>query len=95
MTDRADVSKRVSSFIATELVPDAGASLSLDTTLLGLVDSAGFMELLSFLEEEFGVEMDHVDIDEDTLGSVRSIADMVIRKTGGEGARWRSSSSSS
>ncbi|HEX9123099.1 MAG TPA: acyl carrier protein [Actinomycetota bacterium] len=82
--DRSDeIAERVTRFVTTQLVPEAPGALSPDTTLFGLVDSVGFMELLSFLEDEFTIEMDHVDIDEENLRTVRTIAQLVVRKTEG------------
>lgn len=46
----------------------------------GILDSMGVMELMAFLEEEFGVEVVDVEITEQNLGSVRSIASYVDGK---------------
>lgn len=46
----------------------------------GILDSMGVMELMSFLEDEFGVEVADAEITEQNLGSVRSIANYIDGK---------------
>ncbi len=45
----------------------------------GLLDSAGIMELIVWLETRFDIEIDQADITIDTLGSVNTIAEYVSR----------------
>lgn len=40
----------------------------------GIIDSMGVLELLGFLEQEFGVTLVDEDITEDNLGSIQAIA---------------------
>jgi len=51
-----------------------------DASLLGngIVDSMGVMEMIAFLEEEFGVVVDDVDITEENIGCLDAIANYVI-----------------
>ena len=46
----------------------------------GIIDSMGVMELIMFLEEEFGVGVADGDITEDNLGSLAAIARYVAAK---------------
>jgi acyl carrier protein len=46
----------------------------------GIIDSMGVMELIVFLEEEFGVAVGDADITEDNLGSLTAIARYVAAK---------------
>lgn len=48
----------------------------------GIVDSMGVMEIVVFLEEEFGIAVDDVDITEDNLGSLEAITAYVGSRTG-------------
>lgn len=50
-----------------------------DDSLLerGVVDSMGVMELVAFIEEEFGVTAGDDDITEQNLGSLRAIGNFV------------------
>lgn len=47
----------------------------------GIVDSMGVMEVVVFLEEQFGLEVDDADITEENLGSVEAIATYVTERT--------------
>lgn len=46
----------------------------------GIVDSMGVVELIKFLEEEFGIEVWGDDITEENLGSVAALTQFVIGK---------------
>jgi acyl carrier protein len=48
----------------------------------GVVDSMGIAEMLTFLDDEFGVKVADDEITEDNLGSLRAIATFVLRKRG-------------
>lgn len=43
----------------------------------GIIDSMGVMELVGYLEQEFGVVVADEDVTEDNLGSLRAIATFV------------------
>lgn len=54
----------------------------------GIVDSMGVMEIVVFLEEQFGLVVDDIDITEQNLGSLQAIAAYVTSRTDAtEGAR--------
>ena len=58
-----------------------------DDALLGkgIIDSIGVMELMAFVEEEFGVTVADTDITEENLGSVSAVCRYVASKReGGE-----------
>lgn len=46
----------------------------------GIIDSTGAMELVSFLEESFGVRVDDEDLVPENLDSVAAISSFVARK---------------
>jgi acyl carrier protein len=46
----------------------------------GYFDSMGFMVLISFLEEEFGIKTNDSDLLEENFESINAICDFVIRK---------------
>lgn len=56
--------------------------LGADDSLLGsgVVDSMGVMEMIEFLEEEFGVVVDDRDITEENLGTLNAIAGYVAAR---------------
>jgi acyl carrier protein len=46
----------------------------------GIVDSMNVLELVTFVEERFGVKVDQQDIVPDNFDSVRTLADYIRRK---------------
>ena len=70
-------------FIAETYLYDGDASsLAMDRSLIeeGLIDSTGVLELVSFLEERFGIEIADSEIVPDNLDSVGAICGFVARK---------------
>jgi acyl carrier protein len=47
----------------------------------GIIDSMGVMEVILFLETEFGVEVGDEDVTEENLGSIRAISRYVVART--------------
>ena len=45
----------------------------------GILDSLAIVKLLSFLEEEFDIEIDDADFDPDNFESIRSIANLATQ----------------
>lgn len=48
----------------------------------GLIDSTGILEVVSFIEEKFGVKVDDDDLLPENLDSIRRLADFIGRKLG-------------
>jgi acyl carrier protein len=46
----------------------------------GIIDSTGVMELVSFLEQEFGIQVDDQDLVPENLDSIDALAAFVTRK---------------
>ncbi len=46
----------------------------------GYFDSMGFMVLISFLEQEFGIKTNDADLLEENFESISAISEFVIRK---------------
>lgn len=75
-----DIRTRVRSFIDENFLymrPDF--ELGDDDSLMenGVLDSMGVMELIEFLEEQFGVEVGDADITEANIGNLVAISDYV------------------
>ncbi len=64
------------------LFTDDETALDDDESLIerGIIDSTGIMEVIFFLEQEFGVRVDDEDMVPENLDSVRRIAAFVERK---------------
>jgi methoxymalonate biosynthesis acyl carrier protein len=52
-----------------------------DIFALGFVSSLLAMQLVAFVEKEFGVQVEDADLDLDNFRSIRAISDLVARKS--------------
>lgn len=83
LTDRNDLSDNVArhihTFIAEDLLMGQGVEFDGDDLLLeaGIIDSLGLLDLVNFIETEFGISVDDVDVTLDNFGSVNTIASYV------------------
>jgi len=78
----SEISDRIRAFITSELMfEDSSARLSDDTPLLaGTIDSLGLMQLISFIEEEFGVAIDDAEVTATNFRTVTDIERLVEQK---------------
>jgi acyl carrier protein len=75
--ERDDLARRIREFITEELLFE-DVDVADDTPLLGdLIDSVGLMELVTFIEQEFELTIDHGEMDRRNLESVAAIATWV------------------
>jgi acyl carrier protein len=53
-----------------------------DTLLFdeGIFDSLGFLSLISFISEEFGIEVDNDELNEENFAKIRSIVSFISHK---------------
>ena len=82
------VEARIQRFILENfLFSDNGDLLKDDASFLeeGIVDSTGVLELVMFVEETFGFEVDDEDILPENFDSVSGLADYVRVRTGAAG----------
>jgi methoxymalonate biosynthesis acyl carrier protein len=76
-----EIEARVRTFLTNEVIVDEAVQLDGSTPLLsGLVDSIGLMELVSFLEDEFGITLENQDVDAVNFRTVSDIAQLVSRR---------------
>ena len=64
------------------LFTDDLAQLGLDDSLLGrgIVDSTGMLEVITFLESEYGISIDDAEMTPDNLETIDRIANFVSKK---------------
>ena len=77
-----DIRSQVRSFVTTNFyVPDPSA-LADEASLLdqGIIDSTGVLEVISFLEDTFGLTVDDSEMLPENLDSIRAISNYVGRK---------------
>ena len=78
-----DICLAVRRFISENfLFRDDGDAITHDASLLdaGIIDSTGVLELVSFLETTFGIEVQDDEMLPENLDSIRAIANYVGRK---------------
>ena len=56
-----------------------------DIFALGFVNSLLAMQLVAFVEKEFGIRVEDEDLDLDNFRSIQAISNLVARKSGGSG----------
>jgi acyl carrier protein len=78
-----DITRTVKEFILTKFLPgEDPAALTPSTPLVtsGILDSLATLELVSFLEEHFGIELEAHEADATRLGTLEDIGRLVQAK---------------
>ena len=77
-----DIRSRVVQFVTTNFYVADGASVDDEASLLdqGIVDSTGVLEVITFLEEEFGIKIEDAEMIPDNLDTIGNITAFVTRK---------------
>ncbi len=78
-----DIKDQIRRYIARNLLfSDNGFKYDDDASFLeeGIVDSLGIMDLISFIEETFGLMVKDEDLTPDNFDSVNKLADYVQRR---------------
>ncbi len=78
-----DLSKTIYSFIFENfLFEDSGNGLKETDSFLenGIIDSTGVLELVSFLEEKFGIEVQDEELIPENLDSIANVVSYLERK---------------
>ncbi len=78
-----DVQERLKKFIAEELQAPADA-LGPDAPLISshVIDSLGMLSIVSYIENEFGVEIQDEDLVPDNFETITAITKLVASKAG-------------
>jgi acyl carrier protein len=83
--DLEAIKQKVKSYILHEFLPgESPEALTDDVALVtdGILDSLASLRLVSYLEEEFGIEVAAHEVDADHLNSLDLIARFVLEKRG-------------
>lgn len=80
----ADVREKVRSFVTSNFPVADAAALKDETSLLdtGVIDSTGVLEIINFIEGEFGIKVDDAEMIPDNLESIAKVTAFVTRKRG-------------
>ena len=79
-----DIETQIRNYVAQNLLfRDNGFGYADDASFLqeGIVDSVGVLELVLFVEQTFGVDVDDQDITPDNFDSVSKLANYIRRKS--------------
>ena len=81
-TDVITISEKVKTYIL-EVTSVDKSKIQNDTLIFkeGYFDSMGFVLLITFLEENFGIKTADSDLMEENFESINAISEFVIRKT--------------
>ena len=77
----------VKEFILSQFLPGEDPSaLTPDTPLItgGILDSLATLELVSFLETKYVIELQAHEVDPARIGTLNSVANLVLAKTNGQ-----------
>lgn len=80
---REEIVSQVKQFVLERFLPGENPSALTDSTPLisgGILDSLGTLELVSFLEEKFGFQLEAHEVDADRLNTLSLIAGLVESK---------------
>ena len=82
MLDKSELKNKIKSFVSDYFIKDSGIEIAEETSFLdkGIIDSTGVMELVSFLEETFGITMDDEEIIPDNFDSIEKLVTFVENK---------------
>jgi acyl carrier protein len=77
-----DVKKKIRDYIEDEILFEKRSSLS-DTASFqtsGILDSTGFLELITFVEGEFDIEISNDELVPEYLDSIEKLSNLVVKK---------------
>lgn len=79
-----DIKEQVRAFLTSNFYVADPASLEDGASLLdrGIIDSTGVLEVIFFIEENFGIKVEDSEMLPDNLDSIERIANFVTRKKG-------------
>jgi acyl carrier protein len=76
-----DTATGIREYIRDELLVTQGSQIRDDTPLWGgVLDSVGLMQLMTFIEERFGIEIGDDELTSSDFGTISNIAALVDRK---------------
>lgn len=81
---REDIIATIKEFILTRFLPGEDPSALTETTPLitgGILDSLATLEIVSFLEERYGIELQAHEVDPSRIGTLDGMAELVLAKT--------------
>ena len=84
--ETTDIGQEIRSYLTEEFLFGRTENLNDDTPLLGnVIDSQGVIELVSFVQQRFKIEIDDEDVTTDNLATLKSVVALVEKKLRSKG----------
>jgi acyl carrier protein len=79
---KQDIEKAVREFVIRNFLFEENGNLTTETSFLdnGIIDSTGVLELITFIEETYGIKFENHEVVPEHLDSIQNIASFVERK---------------
>jgi acyl carrier protein len=78
-----EIEQEIRKFLSETFLLGSGETLNEDAPLLGgVIDSQGAIELVAFIQQRFGIEVEDEEVTIDNLTSVKSVTALVENKLG-------------
>jgi len=76
--------KTIRKFLIENFLFEEDENLKNDTSFLenGILDSTGVLELIAFLEETYGIEVEDEEVIPENLNSIANVAQYILKKQG-------------
>ena len=80
--DTAQMAARIERFVADNFMVEFGPAVDRDTDLFEAkyLDSFGFVDLVTWLEQDFSIKLTEDDLAEPAMGSINGIVSLVRRR---------------
>jgi len=77
-----DIQPEIYNFVVENFLFGKADGLAADDSLVGkgVIDSTGVLELVSFIQDRFGIRMEDQEIIPDNLDSIRNLVTFITRK---------------
>jgi acyl carrier protein len=80
------IEQEIRNYLTEEFLFGRSETLNEDTALLGnVIDSQGVIELISFVQQRFKIEIDDEEVTTDNLATLKSVVALVEKKLRGKG----------
>ncbi|PYS56344.1 MAG: acyl carrier protein [Acidobacteria bacterium] len=78
-----NIEQELHDYIVGNLLFGQGVELRVEDSFLerGIIDSAGVLELIAFIEEKYGIEVENDELVPENLDSIRNITQFLMRKS--------------
>lgn len=84
--ETTDIGQEIRSYLSEEFLFGRTENLNDDTPLLGnVIDSQGVIELVSYVQQRFKIEIDDEDVTTDNLATLKSVVALIEKKLRSKG----------